>query len=90
MSPYPIDRKFEAFGWNVITVNGNDAGQVGDAVELAKSQSGKPTMIVAETIKGKGVSVFENQVRFHGGQPTEDEWKIAFSEIDKRIAELEA
>ncbi len=89
MSPYPIDRKFEAFGWNVIKVDGNDVAQVGDAVELAKEQKGRPTMIVAETVKGKGVSVFEGQVRFHGGQPTDEEWQTAFREIDQRIAGLE-
>lgn len=66
MSPYPIGEKFEAFGWNVIRVNGHDTAQVGDAVELAKEQKGKPTVIVCDTVKGKGVSVFEDQVRFHG------------------------
>lgn len=90
MSPYPIGDKFRAFGWNVIEINGNDVEQVADAVELGMAAKGRPTMIVAETIKGKGVSVFENQVRFHGGKPTEEEWKIAFSELDAKIAELEA
>lgn len=89
MSPYPIGEKFEAFGWNVIRVNGHDTAQVGDAVELAKEQKGKPTVIVCDTVKGKGVSVFEDQVRFHGGQPTPEEWETAFREIDAKIAELE-
>lgn len=89
MSPYPIGEKFEAFGWNVIGVNGHDTAQVGDAVELAKEQKGKPTVIVCDTVKGKGVSVFEDQVRFHGGQPTPEEWETAFKEIDAKIAELE-
>jgi transketolase len=89
MSPYPIGEKFEAFGWNVIRVNGHDTAQVGDAVELAKEQKGKPTVIVCDTVKGKGVSVFEDQVRFHGGQPTSEEWETAFKEIDAKIAELE-
>lgn len=89
MSPYPIGEKFEAFGWNVIRVNGHDTAQVGDAVELAKEQKGKPTVIVCDTVKGKGVSVFEDQVRFHGGQPTPEEWETAFKEIDAKIAELE-
>ena len=89
MSPYPIGEKFEAFGWNVIRVNGHDTSQVGDAVELAKEQKGKPTVIVCDTVKGKGVSVFEDQVRFHGGQPTPEEWETAFKEIDAKIAELE-
>jgi transketolase len=89
MSPYPIGEKFETFGWNVIRVNGHDTAQVGDAVELAKEQKGKPTVIVCDTVKGKGVSVFEDQVRFHGGQPTPEEWETAFKEIDAKIAELE-
>ena len=89
MSPYPIDEKFKAFGWNVIMIDGNDVEQIYDAVESAKALKGKPTMIVAETVKGKGVSVFENQVRFHGSYPTADEFKTAYSELDTRIAELE-
>ena len=89
MSPYPIGEKFETFGWNVIRVNGHDTAQVGDAVELAMEQKGKPTVIVCDTVKGKGVSVFEDQVRFHGGQPTPEEWETAFKEIDAKIAELE-
>lgn len=89
MSPYPIGEKFEAFGWNVIRVDGHDTAQVGDAVELAMEQKGKPTVIVCDTVKGKGVSVFEDQVRFHGGQPTPEEWETAFKEIDAKIAELE-
>lgn len=84
-----IGDKFKAFGWNVIEINGNDAEQVADAVEMAMALKGKPTVIVAETVKGKGVSVFENQVRFHGGQPTAEEWKTAFAELDAKIAELE-
>lgn len=89
MSPYPIGEKFKAFGWNVIEVNGNDVEQLGDAVEQALSSEGKPTVIVADTVKGKGVSVFENQVRFHGGQPSGEEWKTAYGELDRKIAELE-
>lgn len=89
MSPYPIGEKFKAFGWNVIEVSGNAVEQLGDAVEQALSSEGKPTVIVADTVKGKGVSVFENQVRFHGGQPSEEEWKTAYEELDRKIAELE-
>ncbi len=90
MSPYPIGDKFRAFGWNVLEVDGNDVEQVGDAITLASAaRNGKPTMIVADTVKGKGVSVFENQVRFHGGQPSPEEWETAFAELDSKIAELE-
>ncbi len=89
MSPYPIGEKFKAFGWNVVEIPGNDVEAIAKAIDLAYESKEKPTMIVADTIKGKGVSVFENQVRFHGGTPTEEEWAIAYSELDTRIAELE-
>lgn len=89
MSPYPIGEKFKAFGWNVIEIKGDDVSQIASAIDLASAAEGKPTVIVASTIKGRGVSVFENQVRFHGGAPTEEEWKIAYSELDAKIAELE-
>ena len=89
MSPYPIGEKFRAFGWNVLEIDGHDVAQIHHAIKLASETQGKPTAIICSTIKGKGVSVFENQVRFHGGQPTEEEWKVAFEEIDTRISELE-
>ena len=89
MSPYPIGEKFRAFGWNVMEIDGSDIEQIHNVIELASSTSGKPTVIVADTVKGKGVSIFENQVRFHGGKPTEEEFKTAYAELDERIAELE-
>lgn len=89
MSPYPIGEKFKAFGWHVLEVDGHDVEQIADAIELASVLRGKPTMIIADTIKGKGVSVFENQVRFHGGQPTKEEWETAYAELNGRIEELE-
>ncbi len=89
MSPYPIAEKFRAFGWNAIEINGHCTAQIAAAIELASVTEGKPTVIVCDTIKGAGVSVFEDQVRFHGGQPTPEEWEIAFKEIDAKIAELE-
>lgn len=89
MSPYPIEEKFRAFGWNVFSVDGHDVKQLHDAVELASSLEGKPTAIVCDTVKGKGVSVFEDQIRFHGGQPTAEEWEIAFKELDEKMMQLE-
>lgn len=89
MSSYPIPEKFKAFGWNVIEVDGSDVEQIDSAITLASLTKDKPTMIVADTVKGKGVSVFENQVRFHGGQPTADEYGIAYAELNAKIAELE-
>ena len=89
MSPYPIAEKFRSFGWNAVEVDGHDVDQISAAIEEAKACSGKPTALICRTVKGKGVAVFENQVRFHGGQPTAEEWEIAFKEIDEKIAELE-
>lgn len=89
MSPYPIGDKFKAFGWNVIEVNGHDVEQLSEAVALASVTEGRPTVIVADTIKGKGVSLFENNVDFHGGQPKPEEWPACFAELDARIKELE-
>lgn len=89
MSPYPIKDKFLSFGWNVIMVDGNDVVQVSEAIEKASIYDGNPTVIVAKTIKGKGVSVFEGQVRFHGGFPSDAEFEIAFNEINHCIAKLE-
>ena len=89
MSPYPIAEKFRAFGWNVIEVDGADVEQIDAAVTLGSLNNGKPTMIVADTVKGKGVSVFENQVRFHGGHPSAEEFRIAYAELDAKLNELE-
>lgn len=89
MSPYPIGEKFKAFGWNVLEVTGDDVEQIACAVDLASAVKGKPTVIVADTVKGRGVSIFEDQVRFHDGQPSEEEWTTAYAELDSKIAELE-
>lgn len=86
----PLDTKFEAFGWNVIRTDGHDVEKLSDAIAKADAFEGKPTVIIADTVKGKGVSVFENQIRFHGGRPTVDEYTIAFDELDAKIAKLEA
>lgn len=89
MSPYPIAEKFRAFGWNAQEVDGHDVEQIESAIKLASVVKGKPTILVCKTVKGKGVSAFENQIRFHGGQPTEQEWKNAFAEINSVISRLE-
>ena len=89
MSPYPIGEKFKAFGWDVVEVDGHNVEQLAAALDFATATPERPTAIVCKTVKGKGVSVFENNVNFHGGQPTDEEWEIAFREIDAKIAELE-
>ena len=81
MSPEPIPDKFRAFGWNVIGIDGHDMKQIIDAVGSAKSVKGKPTMIVAETIKGKGVSFMENQVGWHGSAPNRKQCEDALCEL---------
>jgi transketolase len=81
MNPEPVADKFKAFGWNVIAVDGHDMKQILDAVETAKNTKGAPTMIVAETVKGKGVSFMENQAGWHGTAPNREQCDMALSEI---------
>lgn len=81
MSPEPVADKFRAFGWNVITVDGHDFKQIIEAVETSKTVKGKPTVIVAETIKGKGVSFMENEAGWHGSAPSAEQCEKALSEL---------
>lgn len=81
MNINPIDEKFQSFGWNVLTIDGHSFDEILNAIEEAKNTKGKPTMIIANTIKGKGVSFMENQVGWHGKAPSTDEAKIAIEEI---------
>ena len=76
-----IEEKFESFGFNVITVDGNDVEQLIDAFDRAKMMKGAPTAIVAKTTKGKGVSFMENKTEWHGKAPSEEEYKIAMNEL---------
>ena len=82
-SSYPIDKKFESFGFKVININGNEISQITKALEQAKNIKGKPTAIIAKTIKGKGVSFMENQVGWHGKAPNEEQYKLAMKELEK-------
>lgn len=88
-SPYPIDEKFASFGFNVINIDGNDLEQIESAFTEAKTVTGKPTAIIAKTVKGKGVSFMENQVSWHGSAPNAEQYEIAMAELDKVQAELE-
>ena len=81
MNPYPIDKKFESFGFNVIVINGHNIEEIINAFESAKQTKGKPTAIIATTTKGKGVSYMENQAGWHGKAPKEEEYKIAMEEL---------
>lgn len=89
MSPYPIEDKFKAFKWNVLTIDGHDYAQIADAIDKAKETKGAPTVIVAKTVKGKGVSFMENNVKFHGSTPTPEQFEQAFKELDAQAASLE-
>jgi len=77
----PVDKKFQAFGWNTIEINGHDMTQIVDALDKAEELKGAPTVILARTIKGKGVSIFEGKVKYHGVAPTPEELEIALKEL---------
>ena len=83
MSSYPIDKKFESFGFETLNINGHNIEEIINAFDKAKSIKGKPTCIIAKTIKGKGVSFMENQVGWHGKAPNEEQYKIAMEELSK-------
>ena len=80
-SPYPIDKKFEAFNFHVININGNDFDEIAAALKEARETKGMPTAIIAKTIKGKGVSYMENQAGWHGKAPNDEEFAIAMEEF---------
>ena len=82
-SPYPIEQKFEAFQFHVMTIDGHDFNQIRAAFTEAKELKGKPTAIVLHTIKGKGVSFMENQAAWHGTAPNDEQFKIAMEDLKK-------
>lgn len=90
MSPYPIDQKFEAFGWHVININGHDFNEIEKAFNEAETVTGKPTVIIQKSVKGKGVSFMEDQVGWHGKAPNDEEYAKAMEELKAHLAELEA
>ncbi len=90
MSPYPITDKFEAFGWNVISINGHDFNEMEHAFDQAERVMQKPTVIVMRTTKGKGVSYMENVLDWHGKAPNDEEFAVAMDDLNKLLAELEA
>lgn len=90
MNPTPIDKKFEAFGWNVAVCSAHNFDELERAVENAKNTKGKPTAIVMKSIKGKNVSYMENNAAWHGSVPNEEQYKQAMAELDAAISELEA
>ena len=90
MNPTPLDTKFAAFGWNVITIDAHDFDQIEAAMNAAKAVKGKPTILVQKSVKGKGVSFMENQVSWHGAAPNAEQYETAMAELNAALAELEA
>ena len=84
MSSYPIDEKFKSFGFQVINIDGHNIQEIIDAFDVAKNVKGKPTCIIAKTIKGKGVSFMENKAEWHGKAPNDEEYRIAMEELSKK------
>ena len=87
-SPYPIDKKFEAFNFHVINIDGNDFDQIDAAFKEAKETKGMPTAIVCKTVKGKGVSFMENNAGWHGKAPNDEEYATAMADLTKIGEEL--
>ena len=88
MNPTPHDEKFAAFGWHVISIDAHDFDAIEAAFKEARTVSGKPTVIIAKSIKGKGVSYMENKCEWHGQAPKEDLYKVAISDLEKIAEEL--
>ncbi len=86
----PLDKKFESFGFEVIKICGHCFNQIEEAFEKAKSVKGKPTVIIAETVKGKGVSYMEDQVGWHGKAPNQEQYELALNELKEQQKVLEA
>lgn len=88
-SPYPIPEKFAAFGWNVIEIDGHSFEDIENALNAARDCKGKPTAIIAKTVKGKGVSFMENQVNWHGSAPNAEQYETAMNELKAVLSGLE-
>lgn len=83
MNPMPHDEKFAAFGWNVITINAHDFNEIEAAFAKARETKGRPTAIIAKSVKGKGVSYMENACEWHGQAPKEDLYKVAIEDLNR-------
>ena len=88
MSPLPIDKKFEAFGWNVLLCDAHDFDAILDAVNKAKETKEKPTVIILKSIKGKGVSFMENNAAWHGNAPNDEQFAQGMEEIEAEITRI--
>ena len=88
MNPTPHDEKFRAFGWNVISIDAHDFDAIESAFAAARATKGRPTVIIAKSTKGKGVSYMENSCEWHGQAPKEDLYKVAIADLEKIAEEL--
>ena len=89
MSPYPIDEKLTAFGFAVQTIDGHDLDAIDQALNTAKTVTGKPSAIILKTVKGKGVSFMENVAGWHGVAPNDEQYAQAMAELNQQLAEME-
>jgi transketolase len=89
MNSAPQDKKLEAFNFNVLSINGNDMDDIERALAAFHAENDKPTCIILNTVKGKGVSYMENQVGWHGKAPNDEEYRIAMDELNAAYAKLE-
>ena len=89
MSPYPIDKKLEAFGFHVETIDGHDFDAIASALDTAKTVKGQPSAIIMKTVKGKGVSFMENQAGWHGSAPNDEQYAVAMAELKQQLSDLE-
>ena len=85
----PLEEKWRSFGWNVQTIDGHSFDEIFAAIEAAKAHCGSPSVIIADTVKGKGVSFMENAVDWHGKGPNDEEYEIAMKELTAAYAALE-
>ena len=90
MPSEPLDQKFAAFGWNVLKVDGHDYEAIAMALERAAAEKGAPTVILARTVKGKGVSFMENDAGWHGKAPNDEQYALAKADVEAILAGLEA
>jgi transketolase len=90
MNTDPLDKKWEAFGWSVKIVNGNDIDELKAVFDSLPFEKGKPSVIIANTTKGKGVSFMENELKWHHGVPNKEQYEQAMNELDKSLAEVTA
>ena len=87
-SPYPIDEKFRAFGWSVMTTDGNNIGELRMAFRSMPVKPGSPSLIIANTVKGKGISFMEDGKKWHHGVPSDAQYEQAMAELEKELEKL--